>query len=215
MLRNKLWVIFLIPAFLSTMLKSTDVKYQQQEYKPVEDSTATYDAGTEQETSPADSDFPIYIDISGLTKSHLYKDGQLNIPRIDDPDEVQQEPETEIEEVDEEPGGLVSLGYFVLTAYCSCPECCGEYAYSRPLDDYGNPIVYTASGAVASAGTTIAVDPSVIPYGTSVIIDGHTYIAQDTGGAIVGNRIDVYFDNHEDAWNFGYQEAEVFVDYGS
>lgn len=214
MLRNKWWVIFLIPAFLSTMLKSTAVKYQQQGYKPVEDSTATYDTGTEQETSPADSDFPVYMDISGLTKPHLYDDGQMNIPHVVNP-EVQQEPETETEEANEETDGLVSLGYFVLTAYCSCPECCGEYAYSRPLDEYGNPIVYTASGAVASAGTTIAVDPSVIPYGTSVIIDGHTYIAQDTGGAIVGNRIDVYFDNHEDAWNFGYQEAEVFVDYGA
>lgn len=207
MLRNKLWVIFVVPVFLSTMLKSTATKYQPQDI-PME----TYmdiEQLVEQpeETRPIDDDFPIYMDISGLTKQSLYDNEQDALIK----EQFREQPDEE----DAAASEPVSLGYFILTAYCSCPECCGEYAYSRPLDEYGNPIVYTASGAVASAGTTIAVDPSVIPYGTSVIIDGHTYIAQDTGGAIVGNRIDVYFDNHEDAWNFGYQEAEVFVNYGA
>lgn len=107
--------------------------------------------------------------------------------------------------------GWTSLGTFKLTAYCSCSKCCGQYALNRPKDENGNPIVYTASGARAEAGATIAVDPRVIPYGTKVQINGHTYIAQDTGGAIKGNRIDVYFDDHQEAWNFGTQKAEVFV----
>ena len=107
--------------------------------------------------------------------------------------------------------GWTNLGTFKLTAYCSCSKCCGQYAINRPKDEYGNPIVYTASGARAEAGVTIAVDPRVIPYGTKVQINGHTYIAQDTGGAIKGNRIDVYFDDHQEAWNFGTQNAEVFV----
>jgi 3D (Asp-Asp-Asp) domain-containing protein len=51
----------------------------------------------------------------------------------------------------------------------------------------------------------------VIPYRTEVIIDGHTYKAQDCGGAIKGNRIDVYFNNHQEALNFGVQYKEVFV----
>ena len=112
---------------------------------------------------------------------------------------------------EEEDNGWTSLGTFKLTAYCSCSKCCGQYAYNRPKDENGNPIVYTASGARAEAGVTIAVDPRVIPYGTKVQITGHTYIAQDTGGAIKGNRIDVYFDDHQEAWNFGTQNAEVFV----
>lgn len=105
----------------------------------------------------------------------------------------------------------VSLGTYVLTAYCSCQQCCGQYALNRPLDENGNPIVYTASGNRAVAGVTIAVDPTIIPYGTKVEINGHVYTAHDTGSAIKGNRIDVYFADHSEAWNFGRQEAEVFL----
>ena len=100
----------------------------------------------------------------------------------------------------------VSLGEFKLTAYCSCAKCCGKWAYNRP-----NGIVYGAIGEELKEGYSIAVDPSVIPYRTEVIIDGHTYKAQDCGGAIKGNRIDVYFNNHQEALNFGVQYKEVFV----
>lgn len=101
---------------------------------------------------------------------------------------------------------LVSLGEFKLTAYCSCPICCGEWAYNRP-----DGIVYGSTGEALTEGYSIAVDPNVIPYGTEVIINGHTYKAQDCGGAIKGNRIDVYFEDHNRALNFGVQYSEVFV----
>lgn len=104
-----------------------------------------------------------------------------------------------------------SLGVFELTAYCSCEKCCGQWAKNRPTDQYGNPIVYTATGAIAEAGTTIAVDPNVIPYGSEIQIDGHTYIAQDTGGAIKGNHIDIYFNDHQEALEFGRQQSEIFI----
>lgn len=104
-----------------------------------------------------------------------------------------------------------SLGTYELTAYCSCEKCCGKWAKNRPTDPNGNPIVYTSIGAIAKAGTTIAVDPTVIPYGSEIQIDGHTYIAQDNGGAIKGNRIDIYFDNHQEAIVFGRQTAEIFI----
>ncbi len=104
-----------------------------------------------------------------------------------------------------------NLGTYKLTAYCSCKKCCGKWAENRPKDENGNPIVYTSTGAIAKAGTTIAVDPSVIPYGSKVKINGHIYIAQDCGGAIKGNRIDVYFDDHQEALNFGVQMAEVLL----
>ena len=104
-----------------------------------------------------------------------------------------------------------SLGEFKLTAYCSCEKCCGECALNRPKDENGKDIVYGSTGTALVAGTSIAVDPSVIPYGSQVEINGHTYTAHDTGGAIKGNRIDVYFDNHQDALNFGVQRAEVFL----
>ena len=100
----------------------------------------------------------------------------------------------------------VSLGQFKLTAYCSCAKCCGKWAYNRP-----DGIIYGAIGEELKEGYSIAVDPSVIPYRTEVIIDGKTYKAQDCGGAIKGNRIDVYFEDHNDALEFGVQHKEIFV----
>ncbi len=100
---------------------------------------------------------------------------------------------------------LVSLGTYMITAYCACPICCGK-AVDDPL--YG----ITATGTTATEGRTIAVDPEVIPYGTVVYIDGQAYIAEDCGGGIRGNQIDIYFDDHEDARQWGVQEKEVWTD---
>ena len=105
----------------------------------------------------------------------------------------------------------VSLGNFKLTAYCSCYKCCGKWSLNRPVDKNGNKIIYGAIGERLTDGYSIAVDPNVIPYRTEVIINGHIYKAQDCGGAIKGNRIDIYFSDHESALEFGVQYAEVFV----
>ena len=121
-----------------------------------------------------------------------------------------QEEEKNEPERNEEPTAT-SLGIFTLTAYCSCELCCGEYALTRPVDENGKQIVYTASGNRAVPGVTIAIDPTVIPYNTNVQINGRTYTAHDTGGLIKGNRIDVYFENHQEACEFGLQTAEVFL----
>lgn len=95
---------------------------------------------------------------------------------------------------------FANLGTFTITAYCSCEKCCGK------TDGI------TSTGTKATAGRTIAVDPNVIPYGTEILINGHTYIAEDCGGAIKGNRIDVYFDTHNEAVVFGRQQTEVFIE---
>lgn len=106
---------------------------------------------------------------------------------------------------------LTSLGEFKLTAYCSCQKCCGKWALNRPKDENGNEIVIGSSGEVLIPKVSIAVDTSVIPHGSEVVINGNTYIAHDTGGAIKGNRIDVYHDNHQEAREFAVQYAEVFL----
>ena len=93
-----------------------------------------------------------------------------------------------------------SLGEFKLTAYCPCEKCCGEWA---------DGITYT--GTVATAGRTVAVDPRVIPLGSTVRINGHDYIAEDIGGAIKENRVDVFFDTHQAALQFGVQYADVAI----
>ena len=87
---------------------------------------------------------------------------------------------------------------FTVTAYCPCEKCCGAYANG-----------YTATGERATQGVTIAADPDVLPMGTKIELDGHTYTVQDTGGAIAGNRLDLYFDSHEDALRWGVREKIV------
>ena len=85
------------------------------------------------------------------------------------------------------------------TAYCPCKKCCGK------TDGI------TATGTQATAGRTLAVDPSVIPYGTEVVINGNTYIAEDCGGVIKGNRVDVFFNTHEEAKQFGRQTMTAYI----
>lgn len=63
-----------------------------------------------------------------------------------------------------------------------------------------------------TAGRTIAVDPKIVPYGTSVEIEGvGVRVAEDCGGAIKGNRIDLLFETHEEALRFGRQTREVTI----
>jgi len=83
--------------------------------------------------------------------------------------------------------------------YCPCVKCCGK----------SNGI--TSTGVKATAGRTIAVDTNVIPLGSTVVIDGKEYIAEDTGGGIKGNKIDVFHDTHTDALRFGKREIEIEV----
>lgn len=96
------------------------------------------------------------------------------------------------------PYEVKSLGTYQLTAYCPCEKCCGK---SDGI---------TASGVKATAGRTVAVDSS-IPFGAKLIINGHEYVAEDCGGGIKGKRIDIYFDSHQEALNFGVKKAEVFI----
>lgn len=91
-----------------------------------------------------------------------------------------------------------SLGVYKITGYCSCAKCCGS-ATGR-----------TASGTTATAGRTVAAS-SALPFGTDVIINGHTYTVEDRGGAIKGNRIDIFFSSHSQAlaWGVKYLPVEV------
>lgn len=68
-------------------------------------------------------------------------------------------------------------------------QCLGEFkiTYYWPGEDsYGSA---TSTGVTAQEGRTVAVDPEIIPYGSEILIDGHVYVAEDTGSALVGNKI--------------------------
>jgi Uncharacterized protein conserved in bacteria len=107
---------------------------------------------------------------------------------------------------------LVSLGEFRITAYCHCEKYCGDWSKDRPTSEDGKLLVYTASGDLAVEGVTIAADTNILPFGTEIIIDGKKYIVQDRGRVIKNNRIDVYFENHQDALEFGVQYKEIFTE---
>ena len=97
------------------------------------------------------------------------------------------------------------------TAYSACYEDTGK----RPGDpDFG----ITASGMVAQRGV-VAIDPRVIPFGTRLYIESldnetkdYGYaIAGDTGGAIKGNRIDLFFNTRDEVNNFGRRDVKVYI----
>ena len=92
-----------------------------------------------------------------------------------------------------------SLGTYTITAYCPCETCCGQWADG-----------ITASGEAATEGVTIAAS-SELEFGTVVRIDGHEYTVQDRGGAIAGNRLDIFMSDHQSALNFGIQTKKVEV----
>ena len=108
-------------------------------------------------------------------------------------------PETEPEVVTDTEGWK-SLGRFKLTYYCPCRKCNGKWAGKA-----------TASGEPLKPGTTIAVDPRVIPLGTRVRIGEHEFIAQDTGSGIKGKRIDICLEDHGECLEAGVQYSEVLV----
>ena len=92
---------------------------------------------------------------------------------------------------------LTYLGYFTLTAYCSCPKCCGKWAAYAGL---------TASGATCQEGVTVAMGG--VPFGTQLMINGHVYTVQDRGTPY--GHVDIYFSTHEAACAFGMKYADVY-----
>ena len=93
------------------------------------------------------------------------------------------------------------IGRFRISHYCNCAKCNGSYTG-------------TAIGKPLTPWHTLAVDPSIIPLGSTVHIDGYgDFSADDTGGAIKGNRIDVCVGSHQEAYRLGVTYKDVYVKY--
>lgn len=83
-------------------------------------------------------------------------------------------------------------------------------AYTAAFDECGKTDGITACGQPAIQGVTVACDG--LPFGTEVVIDGHTYIVQDRFGGNYGkSKIDIYMYKKEDALKFGRQVKIVEV----
>ncbi len=91
-------------------------------------------------------------------------------------------------------GGTV----YKITAYCPCAKCCGK-TNGR-----------TASGTTATAGRTVAAS-SKFAFGTKLNIGGHIYTVEDRGGAINGNKIDIFVNTHAEALQWGVRYLNVSV----
>ena len=87
---------------------------------------------------------------------------------------------------------------YKITAYCPCSKCCGK----------SNGI--TASGTKATAGRTVAAS-SKFALGTKLNINGHIYTVEDRGGAINGNKIDIFVNSHSEALAWGVRYLPVSV----
>lgn len=88
------------------------------------------------------------------------------------------------------------LGSFKLTAYCSCPICCGPWS--------GGP---TASGKMPTEDHTVAM--AGLPFGTQLIINGEVYTVEDRGTPY--GHVDIYMNDHQQALQFGVQYADVYL----
>lgn len=124
------------------------------------------------------------LDAQLSLKWHECNDYQLK--KLSENDEIEQK----IKEMESQPKKTY-VGNFKITHYCPCTTCNGSWGSK------------TALGTTMTPNRTIAVDPKVIPLGSKVEIQGKTYIAEDTGGAIKGHRIDMCVASHSEAYAKG------------
>ena len=97
-------------------------------------------------------------------------------------------------------GAYEYIGECTVTHYC-----CELYAHVC-----GDGDGLTATGIPVAPGM-VAVDPDVIPLGSTIIIDGQEYLAADTGGAVRGNHVDSCVATHQEAEDLGVTTAKVWI----
>lgn len=117
--------------------------------------------------------------------------------------------------------GVATQMVMRVTGYCNCGTCCG---WRRSWFGFGPPVFaqgplkgrrkqvgVTARGTRARTGT-VAADPKVLPFGTRLRIPGYGEgVVEDTGGAVTGRHVDVWFPSHEAARRWGSRNLPVEV----
>lgn len=99
-----------------------------------------------------------------------------------------------------------AIGTYQYIGECTVTYYCCE-AYEHICGD-GDGL--TSTGLPVAPGM-VAVDPDVIPLGSTVIIDGQRYLAADTGAAVRGLHVDIAVEDHQTALELGTGTAEVWV----
>ena len=107
-------------------------------------------------------------------------------------------------EVGHKPSGEWQTVRMRVTAYCACRKCCGKFADG-----------ITASGHKIRRGDTFAAADRKYSFGTEMVIPGYNkgkpIKVLDRGGAIRGNRLDVFFNSHRKARRWGVKYIDVKV----
>jgi 3D (Asp-Asp-Asp) domain-containing protein len=107
-------------------------------------------------------------------------------------------------EVGHEPSGQWQTVRMRVTAYCACKKCCGKFADG-----------ITACGHKIRQGDTFAAADKTYPFGTEMIVAGYNngkpIKVLDRGGAIRGNKLDVFFNSHKKAMQWGVKYIDVRV----
>ncbi len=89
------------------------------------------------------------------------------------------------------------IGECTITHYCACVECCGKWADGK-----------TSTGLTLTTGMC-AVDPDVIPLGSTVMVDGKRYLAADAG--VTGYHVDIAVAGHQEALERGVGKEPVWI----
>ena len=104
------------------------------------------------------------------------------------------------------PGSNFYTHTFRVTAYCPCSKCCGKFADA-----------VTASGYIIYYGDRFVAAPPEYDFGTVMMIPGYgeskPVPVRDRGGVIKADKLDVYFDSHQEALNWGVQYLDVKIYY--
>lgn len=153
-------------------------------------------SGALEDNTDLDYSYEQYASLSGGDDigAEEVPDASEPLPELVEPELHQYKEPVETDGCEET--GLTYLGTWTATAYCACPICCGSYASG-----------YTASGTLATQGRTVAC--SDLEFGTQLLINDHVYTVEDRG--VEGAWVDIYFESHEEALNFGMQQVEVYL----
>lgn len=117
----------------------------------------------------------------------------INLPEAQETPDIEEFTNSLLAELKKEPP-LQYLGTFLCTAYDDCAECQEGF------------VGMTAIGVAPQVAHTIAVDPNIIPLGSRVLINGIEYVAEDVGGGVDGNRIDIFVGSHDETFYDSYND---------
>ena len=101
--------------------------------------------------------------------------------------------------IDLEARTLIDMGECKITYFCPCEECSGQWGRQ------------TYSGKTARSEHTVAVDPNVFDIGSKLLIDGKVYTAEDIGGGVKGDHVDIFVDTHKETLEGGVKYKDVKV----